>query len=103
VKVSTHFCQDSSGAGIRCELTVETTADVPALTRLHLVVAVKSADPANRLLRAMQWRPELVGAESPWLKLSAGQKLELQFQDNYPTPVVPWRYEVFARAYQFSR
>jgi hypothetical protein len=102
VQVTTHACRDASGAGIACELTVESSATLPAFTRLHLVVVVQSRDATRTVLRALQWRPELADARDPWLRLPVGDKLQLQFQDNYPTPTVPWQYQVFWHAYQFS-
>jgi hypothetical protein len=102
VQVTAHACHDASGLGIACELTVETSATIPAFTRLHLVVLVQSRDTTRVVLRALQWRPELAAADDPWLKLAVGNKLQLQFQDNYATPTVPWQYQVFWRAYQFT-
>jgi hypothetical protein len=102
VQVTAHACHDASGAGIACEFTVASTATIPAFTRLHLVVVVQSRDETRAVLRALQWRPELGTARDPWLKIAVGEKLELQFQDNYPTPTVPWLYQVFWHAYQFS-
>ena len=102
VQVTAHACRDAAGAGIACELTVESSATVPAFTRLHLVVMVQSRDATRAVLRTLQWRPELADARDPWLKLSAGDKLQVQFQDNYPTPTAPWQYQVFWHAYQFS-
>jgi hypothetical protein len=103
VRVSAHSCVDDSGTGIECQIVVEAAGDVPAFTRLHLVVAIHGKDGPPQLLRGLQWRPELIAATSPWLKLGGGQKLSLEFHDNYPTPAVAWDYEVFARAYQFPR
>ena len=103
VWVSKHACVDNSGARIGCQIVVEAPRGVPAFTRLHLVVAIHGRDGPPQLLRALQWRPELIGAETPWLKLGPGQKLSLEFQDNYPSPAAAWEYEVYARAYQFAR
>jgi len=102
VQVTAHACHEGSGGGIGCELTVETGAPVPAFTRLHLVVMVQSRDTTRAVLRALQWRPELADATDPWLKLSVGSKVQLQFQDNYELPTVPWQYQVYWHAYQFS-
>jgi hypothetical protein len=102
VQVTAHACRDASSLGIACELTVESSATLPAFTRLHLVVVVQSRDATRTVLRALQWRPELADARDPWLRLPVGDKLQLQFQDNYPTPTVPWQYQVFWHAYQFS-
>jgi hypothetical protein len=102
VQVTAHACRDASGAGIACEITVESGAAIPAFTRLHLVVMVQTRDATRTVLRALQWRPELAAARDPWLKIPTGDKLQLQFQDNYPTPTVPWQYQVFWHAYQFS-
>ena len=75
---------------------------MPAFSKLHLVVVVRSKSSSREILSAMQWRPEIAANERPWLALSAGDTLTIQMHDGYPTPSVPWEYEVFAHGYQYS-
>jgi hypothetical protein len=103
VWVTKHTCVDDAGTGIECQIVVGAMRDVPEFTRLHLVIAVHAKNGPPQLLRALQWRPELIGAATPWLKLDSGQKLSLGVHDNYPSPAMAWEYEIYARAYQFAR
>jgi hypothetical protein len=103
VKVASHTCaNDPAVAVIGCEFAIEATTEVPAFSKLHLVVIVRSEAPSREVLGALQWRPELVPTNKPWLTLAVGQPMKLNMHDSYPTPAVPWEYEVFAHTYQFS-
>lgn len=103
VRIAQQDCSADRAVGvIGCDLTIDTTTTVPAFAKLHLVVVVRRTALPRDVLSAMQWRPELVPTTSPWLSLAAGDTLKVQFHDSYPTPTVPWQYEVFAHAYQFS-
>jgi hypothetical protein len=102
VRVASQKCADDAAVGvIGCDLTVATTAAVPGFSKLHLVVVVRSKALSRDVIGALQWRPELATAK-PWLNLDAGETLKIQMHDGYPTPTVPWEYEVFAHTYQFS-
>lgn len=103
VRVAQQACSADRAVGvIGCDVTLETTTSVPAFAKLHLVVVVRRTEPPHYILSALQWRPELVAATSPWLTLPAGETLGLRFHDSYPTPSVPWEYEVFVHVYRFS-
>lgn len=103
VRVAKHACSGDQAAGvIGCDLTLEATTAVPAFSKLHLVVIVRRTASPRDVLGALQWRPELLPSASPWLTLAAGEKLQLDFRDSYPTPTVPWEYEVFTHVYRFS-
>ena len=103
VRVGSQACSDDPAVGvIGCDVAIETTTTVPAFAKLHLVVVVRRTASPGDVLGALQWRPELVPTDRPWLTLAPGETLRLQFHDSYPTPSVPWQYEVFAHAYQFS-
>jgi hypothetical protein len=103
VRVANHTCAGDQAVGtIGCSLTLETTTAVPAFSKLHLVVIVRRTASPRDVLGALQWRPELLPSASPWLTLAAGEKLQLEFRDSYPTPTVPWEYEVFTHVYRFS-
>jgi hypothetical protein len=104
VGVASQTCADDPAVGgvIGCDLTVAATAAVPGFSKLHLVVLVRSKDSPREVLRALQWRPELAASAKPWLNLDAGETLKIQMRDGYPTPTVPWDYEVFVHTYQFS-
>jgi hypothetical protein len=102
VRVASQKCADDPAVGvIGCDLTVATTAAVPGFSKLHLVIVVRSKASSRDVIGALQWRPELATAK-PWLNLDAGETLKIQMHDGYPTPTVPWEYEVFAHTYQFS-
>lgn len=102
VEVASQSCANDPAPGvIGCSLIVATTATVPAFAKLHLVVVVRSKAPRT-VIGALQWRPELVPADKPWFTLAAGQTVKIQMHDGYPTPTVPWEYEVFVHAYQYS-
>lgn len=101
IEVANQSCANDPAAGvIGCALNVTTTATLPAFSKLHLVVVVRSKAP-RAAIGSLQWRPELVPADKPWFNLAAGESLRIQMHDSYPTPTVPWEYEVFVHAYQF--
>jgi hypothetical protein len=100
--VSQSCASDAKVGVIGCTLNLGTTATVPGFSKLHLVVVVRSKAASREVLGAMQWRPEIVASARPWFNLAAGENLRLQMHDAYPTPEVPWEYEVFTRVYQFS-
>jgi hypothetical protein len=103
VRVASQACTADQAIGtIGCDLTLETPAAVPAFSKLHLVVIVRRTAAPRDVLGALQWRPELLPSASPWLTLGAGEKLQLLFRDSYPTPTVPWEYEVLTHVYRFS-
>jgi hypothetical protein len=103
VRLLSHKCAgDPAVDVIGCDLAIETTTDVPAFAKLHLVIIVRSTAPSRDVLGALQWRPELVPANTPWLTLAAGEPMRLNIHDSYPIPTVPWQSEVFVHAYQFS-
>lgn len=103
VRVAQQACAGDKTVGvIGCDLTLETTTAVPAFSRLHLVVIVRRTASPRDVLGALQWRPELLPSASPWLTLAAGEQLKLDFRDSYPTPTVPWEYEVLTHVYRFS-
>ena len=101
VEVANQLCANDPAVGvIGCTLNVATTATVPGFSKLHLVVIVRSTAP-RAVIGALQWRPELLATDKPWFKLAAGESVKILMHDGYPTPTVPWEYEVFAHAYQF--
>ena len=101
VEVTQQSCANDPDAGvIGCSLNVATTAAVPAFSKLHLVVIVRSVAP-REVIGALQWRPELLVADKPWFNLAAGDSVKILMRDGYPTPTVPWEFEVFVHAYQF--
>ncbi|TMF74240.1 MAG: hypothetical protein E6I18_14090 [Chloroflexi bacterium] len=103
IRVASQACTGDTAVGvIGCDLGIETATSVPAFTRLHLVVVVRGTASPQPVLGFLQWRPELVATNKPWLSLAAGEKLSIQMHDSYPIPPVPWQFEVFAHAYQFS-
>ncbi len=103
VRIAQHACSGDKTVGvIGCDLTLEATTTVPAFSKLHLIVIVRRTASPRDVLGALQWRPELLPTASPWLTLAAGEKLQLDFRDSYPTPTVPWEYEVFTHVYRFS-
>jgi hypothetical protein len=103
VRVGKHACAGDRAVGtIGCDVTLETATTVPGFSRLHLVVVVRRAASPRDALGAMQWRPELLPSASPWLTLAAGEQLQLRFFDSYPTPTVPWEYDVLVHVYRFS-
>ncbi|TMG51689.1 MAG: hypothetical protein E6H89_08300 [Chloroflexi bacterium] len=55
---------------IGCELNVATTATVPAFSKLHLVVIVRSKASSREVLGVLQWRPEIAANTKPWLSLT---------------------------------
>src|SRR5438270_622589 len=87
---------------IGCNLNVATTATVPGFSKLHRVIIVRSKASSRDVLGALQWRPEIAANAKPWLSLGAGETLKVEMHDGYPAPTVPWEYEVFAHAYQYS-
>ena len=103
LSVANQSCANDAAVGvIGCDLNVATTAAVPAFSKLHLVVVVRSKASSREILSAMQWRPELAANEKPWFGLAAGDTFKIQMHDGYPTPTIPWEYEVFAHGYQYS-
>lgn len=104
IRASANDCGDDKDLKVLdCKITITSSTDVPAFTRLHLVVLFETADVPPTLVRAMQWRPELAAAASPWMNLRAGEKLDLDLHDSYPSPPPGWRATVLVRAYQFTR
>ena len=102
VSVARQTCANDAAVGvIGCDLSVATTATVPGFSKLHLVVVVRNKA-SREVLSALQWRPEIAANVKPWLSLGAGETLSVQMHDAYPTPAVPWEYEVFAHTYQYS-
>src|SRR5207237_10206562 len=96
-------CMDDTAVGrIGWNSGIETATPMPAFTTLRLVVIVRGTASPQPVLGFLQWRPELVATNKPWLSLAAAEKLSIQMHDSYPIPPVPWQFEVFAHAYQFS-
>ncbi len=103
VRVASQSCAGDPAVGtVGCDFAVETSATVPAFSKLHLVVVVRTKSLERPVLSLLQWRPELAGTGKPWLNLAAGEPMRIQMHDSYPTPSVPWEYEVFVHAYQYS-
>lgn len=103
VRVAKQACAGDAAVGtIGCNFSVETTATVPAFSKLHLVVLVRAASTERPVLSILQWRPELATTGKPWLNLATGDSMQIDMHDGYPTPSVPWEYEVFVHAYQYS-
>jgi len=103
VRVTSQACAGDSAVGtIGCDFAVETSTTVPAFSKLHLVVVVRAKSSERPVLSLLQWRPELEATGKPWLNLAAGDSMKIQMHDSYPTPAVPWDYEVFVHAYQYS-
>jgi len=103
VRVATQSCSGDPAVGtIGCDFAVETSTTVPAFSKLQLVVVVRAKSSERPVLSLLQWRPELEGTGKPWLNLATGDSMKIQMHDSYPTPSVPWEYEVFVHAYQFS-
>jgi hypothetical protein len=102
VSVASQACANDAAVGvIGCSVNVATTATVPGFSKLHLVVIVRSKS-SREVLSALQWRPEISASAKPWLSLAGGETLKTDMHDGYPTPTVPWEYEVFAHTYQYS-
>lgn len=104
VAIGDKTCANHAAVGgvIGCDLGITTTATVPGFSKLHLVVLVLSSASPRQVIGALQWRPELATSGKPWFTLEAGETATIQMYDGYPTPSVPWEYEVFVHAYQFS-
>jgi len=103
VRVASQSCAGDPAVGtIGCDFAVETSTTVPAFSKLHLVVVVRTKSSERPVLSLLQWRPELAGTGKPWLNLAAAESLKIHMNDSYPTPSVPWEYEVFVHAYQYS-
>jgi hypothetical protein len=103
VAVANQTCADDPAVGvIGCGVTIATKDALPGFSKLHLVVVVRSKASSREVLGALQWRPELSTTGKPWLGLGAGETVRIEMHDSYPTPSVPWEYEVFAHAYQFA-
>jgi hypothetical protein len=103
VGIASKTCADDAAVGvIGCELSVVTKETMPGFSKLHVVVLVRSTGSSRDVIGAMQWRPELATTGKPWFSLAAGESFKIQMHDGYPTPTVPWEYEVLAHAYQYS-
>jgi len=103
VRVASQSCAGDPAVGtIGCDFAVETSTTVPAFSKLHLVVVVRTKSSERPVLSLLQWRPELAGTGKPWLNLAAAESFKIHMNDSYPTPSVPWEYEVFVHAYQYS-
>jgi len=103
VRVASQSCAGDPAVGtIGCDFAVESSVLVPAFSKLHLVVVVRTKSLERPVLSMLQWRPELAGTGKPWLNLFAGDSIKIQMHDSYPTPSVPWEYEVFVHTYQYS-
>jgi len=103
VRIATKTCAGDPAVGtIGCNFSVETATTVPAFSKLHLVVLVRAASTERPVLGMLQWRPELETTGKPWLNLATGDSMKIEMHDGYPTPAVPWEYEVFVHAYQYS-
>ena len=103
MSVTHQACANDAAVGvIGCNLSVATTANVPGFSKLHLVVIVRSKESSREVLGALQWRPEIAANTKPWLSLATGDTLTIDMHDGYPTPTVPWEYEVIAHTYQYS-
>src|SRR6266480_1012199 len=101
VRVTSQACAGDSAVGtIGCDFAVETSTTVPAFSKLHLVVVVRTKSSERPVLSLLQWRPELAGGGKPWLNLAATESFKIHMNDSYPTPSVPWEFEVFVHAYQ---
>lgn len=103
VTVANQTCATDAAVGvIGCDLTVATAATVPGFSKLHVLVLIRSTASPRDVIGALQWRPELVTTGKPWFSLAADETFKIQMRDGYPPPTVPWEYEVFAHAYQYS-
>jgi len=103
VRVASQSCAGDPAVGtIGCDFAVETSTTVPAFSKLHLVVVVRTKSSERPVLSLLQWRPELAGTGKPWLNLAAAESFKIHMNDSYPTPSVPWDYVVFVHAYQYS-
>jgi hypothetical protein len=103
VRVANKSCAGDPAVGtIGCEFSVEASTTVPAFSKLHLVVLVRATSTQHPVLSLLQWRPELATSGKPWLNLASGEPMTIQMHDGYPTPPVPWEYDVFVHVYQFS-
>jgi hypothetical protein len=103
VQVASQACAGDKTVGtIGCDFAIETSATVPGFSKLHLVVVVRTKSSERPVLSLLQWRPELATSGKPWLNLAAGESFKIHMNDSYPTPSVPWEYEVFVHAYQYS-
>ncbi|HVD30112.1 MAG TPA: hypothetical protein VNE19_00185 [Methylomirabilota bacterium] len=103
IRVATQSCAGDPAVGtIGCNFAVESGSLVPAFSKLHLVVVVRTKSLERPVLSLLQWRPELATTGKPWLNLAAGDSMKIEMHDSYPTPSVPWEYEVFVHAYQYS-
>jgi len=103
IRVATQSCAGDPAVGtIGCNFAVESGSLVPAFSKLHLVVVVRTKSLERPVLSLLQWRPELATTGKPWLNLAAGDSMKIEMHDSYPTPSVPWEYEVFVHTYQYS-
>ena len=103
VGIASKACATDPAVGvIGCDLSVATKEAMPGFSKLHIVVLVRTAASPRQVIGAMQWRPELETTGKPWFNLAAGETFKIQLHDGYPTPTIPWDYEVLAHAYQYS-
>jgi hypothetical protein len=103
VRVADQSCAGDKAVGtIGCDFAIESSTLVPAFSKLHLVVVVRTKSSERPVLSLLQWRPELAGGGKPWINLAAGDTMKIHMNDSYPTPSVPWEYEVFLHAFQYS-
>ena len=86
----------SRGATLRTMMTRWTFENAG----IAVVIIVRSVAP-REVIGALQWRPELLASGKPWFDLAIGGSARILMRDGYPTPTVPWEYEVFLHAYQF--
>src|SRR5438552_19113489 len=71
VSVPNQACANDAAVGvIGCKLNVARTATVPAFSKLHLVVIVRSKVSSRSVLGVLQWRPEIAANTKPWLSLT---------------------------------
>jgi hypothetical protein len=103
VTVATPTCAKDAAVGvIGCDFGIATKDTIPGFSKLHVVVLIRSTSSTREVLSALQWRPELVTTGKPWFHLAPDESFKIQMRDGYPTPTVPWEYDVFAHVYQYS-
>ena len=103
ITVADQACAKDAAVGvIGCDLSVATKDTIPGFSKLHVVVLIRSTAATHDLLSALQWRPELVTTGKPWFYLASDETFKISMRDGYPTPTVPWEYDVFAHVYQYS-
>jgi hypothetical protein len=103
VTVTNQACAKDTAVGvIACDLGVATKDTIPGFSKLHVVVLIRAAAAPHDVLRALQWRPELVTTGKPWFHLAPDETFKITMSDGYPTPTVPCDYDIFAHVYQYS-